>query len=79
MSDSCGCPSEAGAVVCDLFTSTVQPMSQHVLICPQCGQTGKAVQGQTIKALLAIRLARRARGRIPLLPNAVLLGSVFRG
>lgn len=52
MSDSCGCPSEAGQAVCDLSPTAVH----QAHICPQCGQTGKPVQGQTVKALLAISL-----------------------
>jgi hypothetical protein len=56
MSDSCGCPSEAGAAVCDLSASTGLPTERHAATCPQCGQTGKVVQGQTVKALLTISL-----------------------
>lgn len=52
MSDACGCPSEAGQAVCELSTATSQP----VQACPHCGQTGKAVQGQTVKALLTASL-----------------------
>ncbi len=56
MSDSCGCPSEAGQTVCDLPASAEQPLSQRVLTCPQCSQAGKPVQGQTVKALLTVSL-----------------------
>jgi len=52
MSDSCGCPSEAGQAVCELSTTTIQA----VHTCPHCGQVGKAVQGQTVKALLTASL-----------------------
>ena len=56
MSDVCGCPSEAGQTVCDLSTSNMPPTDHHAPACPQCGQVGKAVQGQTVKALLIISL-----------------------
>jgi hypothetical protein len=56
MSDSCRCPSEAGRAVCDLPTSTVPAMGHEVANCPECGQASKAVQGQTVKALLAVSL-----------------------
>jgi hypothetical protein len=56
MPDSCGCPSEAGQAVCDLTTSAAQPGNQPTHTCPQCGQVGKVVQSQTVKALLAISL-----------------------
>jgi hypothetical protein len=31
-------------------------MQHQVVTCPECGQAGKAVQGQTVKALLAVSL-----------------------
>lgn len=52
MSDSCGCPSEAGRAVCDLSTTAVH----QARTCPHCGQAGKVVQGQTVKALLTVSL-----------------------
>jgi hypothetical protein len=56
MSDSCGCPSEAGAAVCDLSLSNAQSSGTTTTTCPQCGQAGKIVAGQTVKALLVISL-----------------------
>ena len=56
MTDSCCCPHEAGNEVCDLLAKDFQ-RSLHVLnTCPECGKTGKPVQGQTVKALLAVSL-----------------------
>lgn len=56
MSDSCGCPSEAGQAVCDLSATAIQPVGHQAHTCPHCGQVGKAVQDQTVKALLAVSL-----------------------
>jgi hypothetical protein len=66
MLDSCECPSEAGQAVCDLSMSNVQPISSSTTTCSQCGQVGKAVQGQTVKALLAVslRAVREAEYRL---------------
>jgi len=51
MIDSCCCPSEAGSEVCDF-----QGPAYDLNACPECGKTGKAVQGQTMKALLSVNL-----------------------
>jgi hypothetical protein len=56
MTDSCCCPSEAGSEVCDLPARDFQRPAHVVDACPQCGKIGKAVQGQTVKALLSISL-----------------------
>jgi hypothetical protein len=71
MSDSCGCPSEAGAAVCDLSASKALSTERHASTCPQCGQTGKVVQGQTVKALLTIslRAVREVEYRFCLTPT----------
>lgn len=56
MSEICGCPTEAGNAVCDLPSQPVQRPRRAANPCPECGQTGKPVQGQTVKALLAVSL-----------------------
>ncbi len=50
----CGVP-EAGAATCELPGVVRPPLAAGT--CPSCGQKGKAVDGQTVKALLAISLA----------------------
>lgn len=52
----CFCPPEAGNEVCDLPTKDFQRPAPVVNACPECGKTGKPVQGQTVKALLAVSL-----------------------
>jgi hypothetical protein len=52
MADSCSCPPEAGSVACELSTQRFQPLHS----CPSCRARGKPVQGQTLKALLAVSL-----------------------
>ena len=47
MTKSCSCPGEAGNAVCDLSANVVNT-------CPECGKTGKHVQGQTIKSFLTV-------------------------
>lgn len=56
MTDSCGCPPQAGSDVCELPTQTVQRTPRVAANCPECGKMGKRVHGQTIKALLAVSL-----------------------
>ena len=60
MTESCCCPPEAGSAVCDLPAQDC-PHSRlrtprAVNACPECGNTGKPVQGPTIKALLSVSL-----------------------
>jgi hypothetical protein len=52
---SCCCVLEAGAATCEL-PGIVRP-ALPTGTCLSCGQKGKAVDGQTIKALLSISLA----------------------
>ena len=54
MTDSCGCPPEAGKNSCDLPGNNSQ--IQINSICPLCGKKGKAVGTQTVKALVSISL-----------------------
>lgn len=56
MTKSCCCPSEAGNVVCDLPAQDFQRPAREVNACPECGKTGKPVEGQTVKSLLAVSL-----------------------
>lgn len=56
MSDKCCCPSEAGSSVCEIPTQITEHPSRKVNICPDCSKAGKPVQGQTVKALLAVSL-----------------------
>lgn len=55
MPELCTCPHEAGNAVCELRGQTghaLHPMN----VCPECGESGKSVQRQTIKALLSVSL-----------------------
>ena len=56
MPDACCCPPEAGNAVCDLPAQGFQRPPRVANACPECGQTAKPVQGQTVKALLAVNL-----------------------
>jgi len=58
MTDSCWCPPEAGNPVCELPAQNVQRPPRAAGSCPECGQKGKFVQGQTIKALVSVSLRR---------------------
>jgi hypothetical protein len=54
MNESCCCPPEAGSQVCEAPAQNVKRTAST--ICPECGMKGKPVQGQTVKALLAVSL-----------------------
>ncbi len=56
MPDVCGCPPEAGNAVCELPAKNARRTTREVSACPACGTAGKPVQGQTVKALLAVTL-----------------------
>ena len=56
MTDTCGCPPEAGNAVCELPAQGFQRAARPANACPECGKTGKPVQGQTVKALLVVSL-----------------------
>lgn len=56
MTETRCCPSEAGNIVCDLPAQTISRPARAANACPECGQIGKPVQGQTVKALLAVSL-----------------------
>jgi hypothetical protein len=56
MTESCGCPPEAGSAACDLPAQNFQRPVRAANVCPECGKAGKTVQGQTVKALLSASL-----------------------
>jgi len=56
MTDSCCCPPEAGSAVCELPAQNFQRPPRATNACPVCGEKGKPVQGQTVKALLSVSL-----------------------
>lgn len=56
MTESCYCPPEAGNAACDLPTQDFPQPQRAVNACPECGTTGKPIEGQTIKALLSVSL-----------------------
>lgn len=56
MTDACCCSSDAGNDVCELPTLNFKRPPRMTNACNVCGEKGKPVQGQTIKALLAVSL-----------------------
>ena len=56
MVDRCCSHSAAGSEVCELPSSTVHRVTRSLTACPTCGEIGKPVQGQTVKALLSVTL-----------------------
>ncbi len=56
MAQTCHCPAEAGSAVCELPSQRVEQPVRTMGSCTECGQKGKPVQGQTVKALLAVSL-----------------------
>ncbi len=58
MSDICCSRPAAGWEVCELPTPTAQRVPHAITACPVCGEKGKSVQGQTVKALLAVSLCQ---------------------
>lgn len=58
MTDFCCCPLEAGNTVCELPPQNFQRPSRIINACSVCGEKGKPVQGQTVKALLSVSLRK---------------------
>ena len=56
MTESGCCPPEAGNAVCDLPARDVPRPPRAVNACPECGNIGKPVGGQTVKALCSVSL-----------------------
>ena len=55
MSDDCCSQPSAGSASCELTAPSGRTLHPDTP-CPQCGQKGKPVQGQTVKALLSVSL-----------------------
>lgn len=56
MSETCCSQTSAGSETCEISSLSIRPNSNSEPLCPKCGQKGKAVQGQTVKSLLASSL-----------------------
>ncbi|WP_298817940.1 putative iron-sulfur cluster-binding metallochaperone, partial [uncultured Chloroflexus sp.] len=56
MSENCCSQASAGSAVCELPSSTIQRLSYPETVCFECHQRGKAVQRQTVKALVSVSL-----------------------
>jgi len=56
MTDSCCCPDEAGNAVCKLPAQNFQRPTRTINVCRVCGEKGKPVQAQTVKAMLSVSL-----------------------
>lgn len=63
MTHECCSQPSAGSEVCELPTLSVERKPRPEAICPQCGQKGKPVQGQTVKALLSVSLRAVLEGQ----------------
>lgn len=61
MADDCCDVEKAGASFCELPSGRVRPMREKVA-CPQCGQPGKPVSGQTVRSLVAVSLRMVPQG-----------------
>ncbi len=62
MNENCCSRSAAGSDVCELPAPTIQRTPRTANVCPVCGQIGKPVQGQTVKALLSVSLRQVRNG-----------------
>ncbi len=56
MSNTCCSQPSAGSATCELPAPTLQRPTRVTTACPVCGEKGKPVQGQTVKALLSVSL-----------------------
>jgi hypothetical protein len=56
MTESCCCPPESGNAVCELPAQDFQRPLRAVNTCLECGEIGKSVEGQTVKAMLSVSL-----------------------
>lgn len=61
MPNDCCDVEKAGASFCELPSARVRPMREKVA-CPQCGQLGKPVPGQTVRSLVAVSLRMVPQG-----------------
>jgi hypothetical protein len=58
MTESCGCPPEAGNAVCEFSAQDVQRLPRVVNTCPECGKAGKPIPRQTVSAMLSVSLRK---------------------
>lgn len=56
MAETCCSRPAAGSQVCDNASPTAQPSSHAERTCSVCGEKGKLVQSQTVKAMLSVTL-----------------------
>ena len=56
MTEACCSSSSTGSAVCEVPSLTIQRAPRVAVACPVCGEKGKPVQGQTVKALLSVTL-----------------------
>ena len=56
MNDTCCSRQSAGSATCDLPAPTVERPPRVVTTCPVCGEKGKPVEDQTVKALVLVSL-----------------------
>ena len=56
MTDTCCSVPAAGCTVCELPSQVIERAPRAAANCPRCGEKGKPVQGQTVRALLAVSL-----------------------
>jgi len=56
MEDSCCAVPSAGCDTCELPAPRVRRTARRSQACPNCGKAGKAVEGQTVKAMLSVTL-----------------------
>ncbi len=62
MAEICCSVSSAGSATCELPAPTVERQPRVETTCPVCGEKGKPVQGQTVKALLSVTLRQVENG-----------------
>ncbi len=56
MPEICHCPGETGRAVCELPSGWGQQPARTLGSCSACGQKGKPVHAETVKALLSVSL-----------------------
>ncbi len=62
MSDRCCAVPSAGSATCELPAPTLERPLRGTSACPVCGEKGKPVPGQTVKALLSVTLRQVENG-----------------
>ncbi len=56
MAETSNCPAEAGSAACELPSRRMEQPARTIGTCSVCGEKGKPVDGQTVKALLSVSL-----------------------